>query len=394
MRQNQLGKLIVGKYRMIFYLSMVILVVGYFFILKKNQLDLQNKTSVEISDYIIGKMSACHENDDTSKCYQANAEDFINRFELNNIMTVFDQNEKTPEFFDKCHRTAHFLGQTAYKKYGSIAAVFSQTNGVCLGGVYHGAVEGYFMAQGTTDIKDTKVRQQINSVCGTPKDYVEPQKFIECNHGLGHAVMYLTKNDLPEALDMCEALSSKNERSLCYTGALMANADSFGSTDHPTKYIKEDDPLYPCSILKKEQQEMCYTYGVLSRFQFDLAKSISVCSSVPGEFKNQCFGTLGRDRTIISSDPLELKSQCYQIKKEEFRKDCISGTSYNLVIRFGANSDIPASYCSITDAMYKDNCYNRIFGALGNITKDQAVVKKFCEKISDESYKNKCLNSI
>ena len=380
--------------RKLIYLGITILILGAFLGWKNIQINFQNKTSAEISNYIVSRMSFCRQNDNMNQCYKTNAEDFLNRFKLADIMKVFDQKEKTPEFFEKCHLTAHFLGQNAYKKYGSVAKVFAEASHSCLGGVYHGAVEGYFMAQGITDFESKKIKEDIGRLCGTAKDYNDPQKFIECDHGLGHATMYLTKNDLPKALDLCDALPSINERNLCYTGALMANGDSFGSTDHPTKYIKASDPMYPCPILKKLQQEQCYTYGVLTRFQSDLSKSISICRAVPAEFQHQCFETIGRDRTMLSSDPVELKSQCYQIKKEEWRSACISGTSYNLVIRFGADSNIPADYCNITDSKYKGGCYSRIVVAVKNLIKDKPALQRFCERISDDNYKNQCLNSI
>lgn len=359
---------------------------------KKYQLDLKEETQKETSDYITAKMSDCYKSNESSECYKRNAEDFINRFELSEIMNVFDRNEKSSEFFDKCHLTSHYLGQEKYKRVKNIQKVFEESSRACLGGTYHGAVEGYFMYKNISYEDETLIKKEVNTICGKPEDHKRPQDFTECNHGLGHAVMYITKNDLLKALDLCDALLSKNEQALCYTGALMANGDSFGSTDHPTKYIKTDDPLYPCPILKKQQQEQCYTYGVLTRFQFDIPKSISLCLKVPVEFQHQCFKTFGRDRTMLSLDPTELKSQCYQIKQEEYRKDCVSGTSYNLVIRFGASSSIPAEYCKITETKYKDNCYAEIFSALKNITKDSEVVKNFCGKISEDSYRNKCLN--
>ncbi len=394
MCQERLKKLVAGKHRIIFYFSIVILMIGSFFVWGENQSKLDRKTPAEISDYITEKMTDCYKNDNTNKCYKANAEDFINQFKISSITTVFNQNEKKSEFFKKCHLVAHYLGQAAYRKYGSIIAVFLQGNRACLGGVYHGAVEGYFMEQGITDIKSDKVKQLVSRVCGVPEDFDEPQKFTECNHGLGHATMLLTENDLPQALNLCDALSFRNEQELCYSGALMANADSFGGEDHPTKYIKADDPLYPCDILEQQQKRQCYIYGVLARFQNDLSKSISVCSIVPTEFQNDCFETIGRDRTMISADPAELKMQCGQIKKDEWRKDCISGTSYNLVIRFGAVSNIPIDYCDITETKYKNDCYMQIFRGLKRVTRKKEVIENFCGKITDGNYRNECLNSI
>lgn len=390
----RIGKPNTGSKQIFFYLGILVLIAGSFFIWQKNKSDIGQKTEAEANDYIVSRMADCHQNNDTNECYEKNAEDFINNFKLSQIMAVFEKKEKTPEFFTKCHLTSHFLGQAAYKKYGSVVAVFSEGSHACLGGIYHGAVEGYFMAQGVTDINDPKLRIEIQRVCGTPADYDKPQKFTECNHGLGHATMYLTKNDLPLALDMCDALTSENERALCYSGALMANGDSFGSTDHPTKYIRADDPLYPCDILKPQQQEQCYTYGVLTRFQQDLPKSISLCAQVPSQFQHQCFKTIGRDRTMLSADPAELKSQCYQIKEADWRRDCVAGTSYNLVIRFGAASDIPALFCGILESADRNECYMNISSALSFMTKDPEIIKNFCEKVQDVDYKNKCLDII
>jgi len=307
---------------------------------------------------IIGAtMRSCYENGRQPGCYARAAHDFIQRFSLREIMTVFAGNEKRSDFFSDCHLTAHFLGREAYKKMGSVRSVFAQSSYACLGGTLHGAVEGYFMSKGLLGLSDTAYAKEIPFVCGNQNEYRVPQQFIECNHGMGHAAMFLGENDLIRALKLCDALKSTQERELCYSGALMVNADSANDQDHPSVYApKPQDPLYPCPLLDKHYQELCYTYGVLGPFQSNLAQSISTCKLIPQKYRNGCFQTIGRDRTMISADPIALKKQCDQITETDFRGECMKGIAYNLVIRFGPNSALPEKFCNVLDHEAKNDC--------------------------------------
>lgn len=381
-----------SDHKKISYLLIFVVFLSIFlnmFSSKENVYGISDKTT----ESIIGSMSVCLEGGKQDECYKNSAKDFVDKFSIREIMYVFREKEKTEEFFERCHLTSHFIGQEAYKKYKDVKKIFSEGTSACLGGIYHGAIEGYFMENNAYELGTAFIKSEINKICGTRNDYTENQKFVECNHGLGHATMYLTENDLPKALDLCDATNTTEERELCYSGALMANSDSFNSNDHPTKYIKADEPLYPCPILKDWQQGQCYTYGVLGRFQQDLNGSINICYSVPDKFKSECFETIGRDRTVITQDVKELISQCGQIKDENFKNSCMSGTAYNLIIRFGPNSDIAQNYCKITDDTFKKDCYEQIVKALRNMTRDIALIQNFCEKIKDVEYRNLCLNN-
>src|SRR5260221_121441 len=151
MFQNRLtAKIFNNKYKIIFFFTLLLIISGYFFALMIKVEPIGVKVQKEVSDYIISKMKYCHDNNDISSCYKANAADFLNRFKLSDIMAVFSLNEKNPEFFSKCHETSHYLGRDAYAKFKSIPKVFEEATHACLGGVYHGAIEGYFMSLGIT----------------------------------------------------------------------------------------------------------------------------------------------------------------------------------------------------------------------------------------------------
>lgn len=344
--------------------------------------------------YLEETMKSCNKELGRNDCLKNAAQSLLAHYSLSEILSIFEANEKKPEFFTNCHTIAHYLGQLEYKRLKSVKAVFLESGHTCLGGAYHGTIEGYFMEKGIINAPNGEIKSEVAQICGKPDDYERRQEFTECNHGLGHAVMYIADYDLPNALDLCDALRSQNERELCYSGALMANGDAFGSGEHPTKYIKADDPLYPCPILKKQQQRQCYTYGVLTRFQTDLDKSIDICLKIPKEFQEDCFETVGRDRTMISADPAELISQCSRITLLAFRNNCMHGSAYNLVVRFGLASTLAAEYCGLAEPSAKTDCYRNILSAAKELTSGASALKTFCETIKEQEYENQCIRSI
>ncbi|HEV8601750.1 MAG TPA: hypothetical protein VGQ87_04120 [Patescibacteria group bacterium] len=381
------------KNRLVIIELLLLAVIGGL-IIKYNKIDKAEKNKVEARTYIQAQMNLCYKKTETNACYKNVAMNLLANYSLTVILNVFETNEKKPEFFSHCHTVAHYLGQMEYKRLKSVKAAFLETTHACLGGAYHGAIEGYFMEKGIINAASAEVKSEVAKICGKPQDYERRQEFTECNHGLGHATMFLADYDLPKALNLCDATGTVNEHELCYSGALMANGDAFANNDHPTKYVKADDPLYPCPILEKQQQRQCYTYGVLTRFQDNLEKSIAICLMIPKEFQDDCFETIGRDRTMISAQPAELMAQCSQIKSAVFRSDCMQGSAYNLVIRFGINSVLAQKLCDIAESGVKSDCYRRILSAANELTSNASVLQIFCRQIKEEEYKNRCVNSI
>ncbi|TSC61887.1 MAG: Uncharacterized protein G01um101448_491 [Parcubacteria group bacterium Gr01-1014_48] len=328
---------------------------------KKTTLHLSKE---EAADFIQKRMKQCYESTQQKSCYQQAVIGFLDHLPLNQILKTFGTYEKNTEFFMRCHEVAHYLGQEAYHRTKSVREVFKEGSHVCLAGVFHGAIEGYFIEKGMLDSNDALYAKEIPRVCGKQEEYSVRQQFVECNHGMGHAVMFLAENDLLRALKLCDFLATSPEQELCYTGAFMANAAGTQSTDHPSKYLpKPEDPLYPCPLLDTKYQKQCYTYGILEAFQPSIEQSIKACGLIPEKYRNACFQTVGRNRTVYSADPLVLKEQCEQISELSFQHECIQGVAYNLVIRFGALSSLPDQFCAHLNPETKQNCLLQIQSA-------------------------------
>lgn len=351
-----------------------------------------SRSKSDTENFVVERMRECARSGDTG-CYRESVPLFLNETSLKDILEIFARHETEPEFFTHCHETAHYLGREAYRRLGSVRAVFAQASPRCLGGVFHGAVEGYLIEKKIPfdGENDVLVAGEIPKICGVLKEYAIPQHFVECHHGLGHAAMFFTDNDLVRGLKLCDALPDTGLQGLCYSGVFMANADGTNSKDHPSKYgVKLEEPFYPCTILEERYQSQCYTYGTLVLYQKDLQKSIAICTGVPLQYRSACFQTIGRDRTMVSADPHELKTQCDKIADTRFRNDCIKGVAYNLFIRFGADSPLSFRFCAIADVKSKDDCYRSASSALGTITRDPRLRQRACGIIQENEYAKYC----
>ena len=381
----------------LYSLFLLIITTGIsLFFLGKQQLT-KSEIDEQTENYIISRMGACNNASDTSSCLKAAADEFLSLFPLSQVMDIFKQNEQTNELITSCHETSHYLGQKAYQKKGNIADVFSECSNSCLGGCFHGAVEGYFIKKNISlsGENEQQIKNEVSKICGKEEDYEKPQSFTECFHGLGHALMFLADNDLIKALRFCDVLDQLDHRELCYTGSFMANVDGAGSIDHPSTYYKADDPMYVCSVIDQRYLRMCYTYAVTQAFQADIETTIRLCAQIPIEYREECYRTFGRDRVVGSTtDVSDMKGQCDQIPNSDYRFSCYQGLSWSLMIRYGLSSTLPADFCHIVDAKYKSGCYAQVFNASKKWTRDESKRKEACKNVQEKAYKDKCLANI
>jgi hypothetical protein len=356
----------------------------------------QKKNPQEAELFITQTLEICRKDPYIHRCLKKAAQEFVDTIGLSLTQKILKENEKLPDYFATCHQLSHFMGQYAFEKVKSIPKVYAQANGTCVGGVYHGAVEGYFMkkkimfdgSQETT----TKIAQEVKEVCGKKEDQPLVGDFVSCHHGLGHALMYLTDNELPQSLLLCDNIEAGLMYiNHCYTGVLMQNYASLNDKDHPSKYVDLKDPLYPCYILEKKYQSTCYSYGVLTNFQSDSEESIRLCGRIPQEYSRECFKTYGRDRTMVTYSPSEIKKQCDLIKNFEYRADCITAAARALVARFGATSNLGVLLCGLQEIIHQPACYLHIIDGSRNYTSKKTELISFCKYIPNTLIQQKCI---
>lgn len=223
--------------------------------------------------------------------------------------------ELSQEPSDRCHTLAHFIGQELYRRAGSAPEAFNSCDGTCYGGCYHGVVEGYLSGGGSLD--------NLTQACS---GIVDPSSglYQDCLHGLGHGVMALTGDNLPQSLAVCDKFSQPD---YCYMGVFMENSSSPTNPDHPSQFLKASDPLYPCDSLAEKYLPTCYTEQSNYFYQLsqgDWSKTIGLCLTVPTPYRAGCISYVGGN-VVYFGQAAKLGAICGLIKDQLLNETCFQG---------------------------------------------------------------------
>lgn len=355
-----------------------------------------HKTSEDPNAYIRSQMLICYRNGGRDDCYKNVATVLFSQFSLREILDRFAQTEKAVEVFSRCHEVAHFLARMTYEEKKNIPQVFSQCTFTCHGGCYHGAMEAYLMEKKITETGDVeeRLRNEMATVCGKSEDYETPLTFRECVHGLGHAAMFVTEQEVPQALHLCDALSIQEEREGCYSGVFHENSSSSTNTAHPAKYIRKDNLLYPCNILDERYLSLCYRYQS-SYFAFfltnhDWGKTMELCKKVPEKYWRECFQTIGTNQVGFTQDFSVMRANCDLAPTEELKSVCISGVVISLAGRYINEGDRIMQFCLHVNEAQKESCFRQMGVSIVAWSKDTENPKRICSSIGIHQYSTWC----
>lgn len=268
-------------------------------------------------------------------CEGASATDFLCWDALFRVMV---KNEGVPAAFERlrseyetnayaraqCHPMAHVIGRAAVALFPDVSEAYQHGDSFCWSGYYHGVMEGIL-----SDIGKDAVTEKINGVCA---DFARERKYsfdhYNCVHGLGHGVMVLTNNELFDALALCDKINDAWERSSCVSGVFMENV-IIDNKNHFTKYLKPEDPLYPCTAVKQEHKGICWlmqTSYMLKVSGMDFARVFDLCATVEPDFVHVCYQSLGRDASGQSlSNAEKTKAICDLGNDGAQKSNCIIG---------------------------------------------------------------------
>lgn len=272
---------------------------------------------------------------------------------------VKQQYGKVPYVKSQCHQLAHVIGKAALSKFSSLTETFAQGDRFCWSGYYHGAME-----QVAEDKGYDYIVKNANQICA-PIAAQNRNSFYHynCVHGLGHGFMMVQNGELFSSLKSCDSIKDDWERQSCYGGVFMQNIMNFQGPDanpnQPPKYLKANEPMYPCTAIESKYKFSCYqmqTSFALQTVNYDFSKGFSLCNGVETQFKNTCFESLGRDASGSSnSDITSTRNRCLLGTDQEARKSCLSGAAKDFVSYF--NSDQQAlQLCDSLDSDLKEDC--------------------------------------
>ena len=304
--------------------------------------------------------------------------EFLKRYGPENTVRLLKESE---HYIDvDCHQRAHHVGRAAYEEFG--AAAFAMSSHECHAGSFHGATEALFASRGTANLE-----QDVATICtGAGNPFFRHQ----CVHGVGHGLMAWTSYELHDALPLCDRMPTEIDKASCYSGVFMENVVGglTGLMGHVTRFLKVDDPHYPCDIVDERYRVPCYffqTSHMLRVFNGDFSKVAQACAETPPEAHPSCFQSYGRDvGGATRKDPAAAIRYCSHVPAGPNRTYCIEGAVQDRFWEKSGADDALAMCAMVENATEKDACYATIVARARDIFPTREEFDGFCSQIDTQ----------
>jgi len=360
------------KYLIPFAVLSIVFIFGYLEPLSVSPNKSDSLNQEHLANEIVREMTDCDQQSMWWKCLETLAKKLHRTYPLRDILAAIDTVRDETIIFERCHSLGHFLGREEYKRTGNIPKALEHTSFVCYAASIHGVVEGYLMKQNLSEVTREKLNEFATAIC-QPIYSANKLTYDECLHGVGHALMLITGNDLPLSLKLCDT-SSVDYSGSCYSGVFMENnlgvspqnVYNVTASGHISNYLfRSDDPLYPCSILEEQYLFVCYQYKVdfsLRATGGDFDKAIEACLQVPGQYQSWCFYKVGKMAPDFMQESSSVKAVCdkiYSLAGDLARSKCAEGAVRVIVSLYDGNTNKVNSFCSLFEKKSeKRECYD------------------------------------
>lgn len=262
--------------------------------------------------------------------------------------------QTNPSLLRSCHALVHEIGRSAYLRYGDFAKAMSYRNEECNSGYLHGVIEEALA-------KSSDPLQKIKHICSSYKG--ETYLSWECYHGIGHGLMLVTDNDLPQSLAYCKEFETYFTKINCANGVFMENFNT-DQKIHVSYYLDPQNPFVPCETQAKEFQELCYIYApvyFLSLHPNQYEKALSWCLGAKNGNSEACISGVGSQ---IMKEQLNntsvIEGEC---NKAQYGTQgmCIAGAATLMAINYG-RLDEAKTFCETLSFFNKRSCVASLKG--------------------------------
>jgi len=303
-------------------------------------------------------------------------------------LVAFDQAiAAKPEVESNCHRIAHTIGSAVFARLdGNVSEAFARGSASCWSGYYHGILERAFIGVASRDEMGAVARK----LCADLEEGSTTFLLYQCVHGLGHGLMIRNGYDLPFSLSICDRLATDWDQTSCTGGVFMENiASSYGVE---SKWLRDDDPVYPCPAMKERHKLYCYlmvTSRVNTLNGYDWRKTAGACAKVERDWVSTCFESYGRDASGFSrQDPPSVARLCGYTKRHAV--SCFYGAARDMTSNY-ANGRRASELCGLAARPLRAQCYYGIGTILGNLASSTAEWRRSCRDVAPAPYLASCL---
>jgi hypothetical protein len=325
--------------------------------------------------------------DEAGHCFEQAFGNLAFRHGPKRTLELFEERRRTDLRIEtNCHRIVHAIGSAALERYdGNVARTFSEGSPTCVSGYYHGILDRAFVGVSSKQ----QLRKIARSLC--VGDGIRRRGFLDyqCRHGLGHGLMIQTGYDLPLALSVCASLGTSWDHLACTGGVYMENVDTrFG---YRSRWLDEDDPLYPCSQVRARDQRPCYlraSWRILQLENGNFAKTAAACARL-AEWARTCFRGYGRDAADhVRGSPMKILGLCRLA--DDLAADCLHGAARSIANASGLRGIEPAAdLCRRASRSERASCFAGVGLVLGMLHATNTRRKSACAAISG-TYERVC----
>lgn len=326
-------------------LTLLIVFISLFLFLNYNSEGTNKKQELEVK-----QAEELSENE-----FEKIKEDYIALLNRENpkiaLSRVLEDTSTNSALLRSCHSLAHNLGHAAYEKYQDFGEALKYQDEICNSGYLHGVIESHFAL--STNISDT-----IQTVCN--KYDVKNFTGWQCYHGVGHGLMFFNNNDLPKSIAICETYKNGLAKSSCVNGVFMENFNTDQKL-HKSKFLKTEDPFYPCKEQNEENKKDCYIYTPVYFLTLNnnYLDALNWCKSAEEGYQSVCIAGVGSQAIKENiNNPKLVEKICMTVDKK-YISSCISGMVNLYIYHFGSTKKAQ-ELCSKLERENTNICQNDV----------------------------------
>jgi hypothetical protein len=222
-------------------------------------------------------------------------------------------------------------------------------------------------AEGHVDLE--KLKPAMDDLCFEDKEMVSSYSPGDCAHGLGHALMFLSGYDVPEAIGGCEVFEEDHMVYYCATGAYMEYVTENDKEDAETKTL-----FYPCDEF--DYPAACFRYKIVHvanrhyKNRGLVSELIGECDEFEGKFRLGCFHGMGNGHMpAIASGKLKISDVCLTGTEDE-KFVCIEGAIERMA---KYHKELALKSCQGLEGKYFDICMTSVGYGMYNMEKDLSL---------------------
>jgi len=227
-------------------------------------------------------------------------------------------------------------------------------------------------------------------VCSASEIRANAFTYYQCIHGLGHGLMLYTRYELPDALDLCHGLDTSYDQVSCTGGVFMENQQS--SYGLKSKWLREDNLLYPCGIVEEADKLYCYllvTSQILPRVDYDWKRAADWCRRSEQTFVGICFQSYGRDASgVARQEPAKIRDICAQAGDGE--RECLFGAVRDILNNDAADLR-GRRLCETVTAANRSYCFFGAGSILGAVHGTEAARAEACTRFAPPRDRPDCV---